>query len=492
MKQIYACIDLKSFYASVECCERKLNPLTTNLVVADQTRTEKTICLAITPSLKQYGLSGRARLFEVIQTVKEINQKRKKKVGKLKRKSYFDEEIQKDDTLELDYIIAPPRMSLYMKYSQRIYQIYLKFISEEDLFVYSIDEIFCNITPYLKNTKKTKEEFITSMIQAIYQETGITATAGIGTNLYLAKIAMDIVAKKAPPNEYGVRLASLTEASYRQILWDHKPLTDFWRIGTGIAKRLEKSGLHTMKDIAMASLERENDLFKIFGINAELIIDHAWGWEPCSIKDIKNYHPKQHSISTSQVLKEPYNYEHTKLIVKEMIELLSLDLVQKNILTNQITLTIGYDKINMEKESIREHYVSEVTKDHYGREIPKHAHGTIHLDYSTSSTREIEEKTLELFNQIINPHLWVRRIHITASSIQLENKRKTEYKQLDLFTNIEEYEQKRIKNQSEKKVQQAILKIKQKYGKNAILKAMNLKEGGTTIERNKQIGGHKE
>ena len=493
MNHTYICIDLKSFYASVECRERNLNPLTTNLVVADNTRTEKTICLAVTPSLKQYGLSGRSRLFEVVAKVKEINKERTPYEGK----SYDDTELQKNKHLQLDYIVAPPRMKLYMKYSTEIYHIYLKYFSPVDIFVYSIDEVFIDITNYLKLYRLSPKDLVTKIIQDVYEKTGITATAGIGTNLYLAKVAMDIVAKHQEANEFGVRIASLDEVSYRKELWTHKPITDFWRVGKGICKRLEKLHLYTMGDIANYSLENENKLFKLFGVNAELLIDHAWGWEPCNMKDIKNYKPQRNSLSSSQVLFKPYSYEEAKIIIQEMTELLTLDLVKKHLLTNHLVLTIGYDISNLEDETIRKEYEGEITKDFYGREIPKHAHGTIHVDHLTSSTIIIQEKIQELLDQIINQKLLVRRINISACNLQKEEgvKEQSIYKQLDFFTNNLEYDKKKRKEKEkevkEKKIQKTIIKLKEKYGKNTILIGTNLKEGATTIDRNNQIGGHK-
>ena len=498
MERVYACIDLKSFYASVECRERNLDPITTNLVVADNTRTEKTICLAVTPSLKQYGLSGRSRLFEVVQKVKEINQERKNLIQKrFKKKSYNDTEIQRNSDVELSYIIAPPRMKLYMKYSTKIYQIYLKFLSKEDIYVYSIDEVFCELTHYLKLYHLTPKELITKMIKEVYEETGITATAGIGTNLYLAKVAMDILAKHEPANEQGVRIAELTEKTYRERLWNHTPITDFWRIGPGIAKRLESKKIQTMGDLAKYSEEHERELFQLFGVNAELIIDHAWGWEPCTLKEIKNYKPSATSLSTGQVLHCPYNYSNTKVIVEEMIELLVLDMVEKGYSTNQIVMTIGYDRSNLEDKQMRKNYDGEITKDHYGRKVPKHAHGTIRIDYKTSSTKVIKEKGMELFERIINHNLLTRRINIAVCNLESNDSKQeeTEYKQLDLFTNQEELDKKKIeerrKEEEEEKLQKTIIKLKYKYGKNAMLIGTNLKEKATTIERNNQIGGHK-
>ena len=498
MNRIYMCIDLKSFYASVECVERKLNPLTTNLVVADESRTEKTICLAVTPSLKQYGLSGRSRLFEVIQKVNEINKQRKSKIKtKFIDKSFDDNELKNNSKLELDYIIAPPRMNLYMKYSAEIYNIYLKYLSEEDIYVYSIDEVFCDITNYLKLYKLKPKELVTKMIQDVYETTGITATAGIGTNMYLAKVAMDIVAKHVKANEQGVRIAVLNEMAYRKLLWEHKPLTDFWRVGKGISKKLENNGMFTMGDIALTSIENENKLFKLFGINAELLIDHAWGYEPCTISDVKKYKPKNNSISSGQVLHEPYDYEKAKLIVMEMTELLSLDLVNKNIVTDEIVLEISYDSSNLDNIGIFSKYIGEVKEDYYGRLVPKSAHGSIRLDHMTSSTKLIMKSVLQLYEKNVNKDLLVRKVNISFNNIIKNDSsiNKPIYKQFDLFSNNEEEIKNKEKELSdeedERKIQKTILDIKSKYGKNAILKGMNLMEGATTIDRNKQVGGHK-
>ena len=491
--KIYIAIDLKSFYASVECKERGLNPITTNLVVADSSRTEKTICLAVSPSLKSYGIPGRARLFEVIQKVKEVNIERKKKAprNEFTGSSYDDIALKKNSDLELSYIIAPPRMKYYMKYSTDIYNIYLKWFSHEDIYVYSIDEVFIDVTHYLKTYNMTARELVTKVIQDVYKETGITATAGIGTNLYLCKVAMDIVAKHVKPNQNGVRIAALDEITYRKILWNHRPITDFWRVGKGYAKKLEDKGIYTMGDIARVSLRNEDLLYKIFGINAELLIDHAWGWEPVTIESIKAYKPSTNSISSGQVLHCPYNYEKTKLIIKEMTELLTLELVEKKIVTDQIVLTIGYDVENLINKEIKENYTGEITIDRYGRKIPKHAHGTINLDHKTSSTKIIMKAVINLYERIIDKNLLTRRINITANNVISEDLVKKEFEQINLFTNYQEEEKKIKKEQSEKEIQKAMIDIKRKFGKNAILKGMNFMEGGTTIERNGQVGGHR-
>ena len=497
MKRIYCCIDLKSFYASVECRERKLDPLRTNLVVADKSRTEKTICLAVTPSLKKYGLSGRSRLYEVIQKVKEVNNLRKKENNykKFNGKSYDDIELSCRKDLELTFVIAKPQMYKYMKYSNAIYNIYLKYIAPEDIYVYSIDEVFIDLTSYLNTYKLSPEDLVTKMIKDVYDNLCITATAGIGTNMYLAKIAMDIVAKHMEPNEFGVRIASIDEMSYRKLLWNHRPLIDFWRIGPGIAKKLEKHRMFTMGDICRCSLKNEDLLYKLFGINAELIIDHAWGYEPVTIKDIMNYKPERSSISLGQVLHEPYDYKKTKLIVKEMIDNLSLDLVDKKVVTNKLVLSIGYDVINLIDPNISKKYFGEVTLDHYGRSVPKHAHGTINIDYRTSSNKILSKKIIELYNRIINKDLMVRRINIVACDIVDEKEQDNDIviEQLDLFSNIDNVlnnEKEKIDQKEENKLQHALLDIKKKYGKNAILRGMNFEDGGTARDRNKQVGGH--
>ena len=494
------CIDLKSFYASVECRERNLDPLTTNLVVADESRTEKTICLAVSPSLKSYGLSGRSRLYEVISKVKEINNERQKNIPNHKfLGSSFDNEILKKQVdLKLDFIIAPPRMSYYIKYSNKIYNVYLKYLSKEDIFAYSIDEVFCDITEYLNYYKLSPRDLATKILNDVYKTTGITATCGIGTNMYLAKIAMDIVAKHMDADKNGARIAELDEMSYRHILWGHKPLTDFWRIGRGISKKLEDNKMYTMGDIAFCSINNEDLLYKLFGINAELIIDHAWGYEPCTIRDVKSYKPITNSLSSGQVLHVPYDYTKTKLIVKEMIELLVLDLVEKNLITDSITLTIGYDIENLTNPNIKRHYNGEIVLDFYGRYVPKQAHGSIKLEKRTSSTKVIINEVVKLFDKIINKRLLVRRINISFNNLvkDIPQNKGVIYKQFDLFSNNEEVISNMLKEENdkinEKKLQEVLVKIKNKYGKNAILKAMNLEEGATTISRNSQIGGHKE
>lgn len=489
MDKAYIAIDLKSFYASVECVERGLDPLTTNLVVADKSRTEKTICLAVSPSLKSYGIPGRARLYEVIQKVNEINRS-KKRQHKLIKKSTNGTEIKKNPNLELDYIVATPRMAYYMRYSARIYSIYLRFIAPEDIFAYSIDEVFIDASSYLKMYKLSATELAQKIMKAVYDETGITATAGIGTNMYLAKVAMDIVAKHAEPNKNGARIAELNEMSYRKNLWEHRPLTDFWRVGRGYAKRLESAGLYTMGDIALCSEKNEDYLYKMFGISAELLIDHAWGYEPCEISDVKNYRPQNNSFSSGQVLKEPYDFKKARVVAEEMAEEMALSLLSKKLVTDQIVLTVGYDKTSLEN------YSGEVAKDFYGRTIPKHAHGTCNLKLKTSSSHLIQEAVSSLFDKYVKKDLLVRRITIDANHILPEDfKQEKNLEQLDLFTNYEKEKEDNsklsIELDKEKRANEAVLKIKRKYGKNAILKGINFEDGATGRERNMQIGGHK-
>lgn len=501
----YLAIDLKSFYASVECMERGLDPMTTNLVVADQSRTEKTICLAVSPSLKTFGIPGRPRLFEVVQKIKVVNAERQRKAPgrKFTGSSYHFAELQSHPELAVDYIVAPPQMAKYMEISTQIYNVYLKHIAPEDIHVYSIDEVFMDVTHYLKTYGLTARELAMRIILDVLKTTGITATAGIGTNLYLCKVAMDIEAKHIPPDENGVRIAELDEMSYRRKLWSHRPLTSFWRIGKGYAKKLESCGLYTMGDVARCSLGKPGDyynedlLYKLFGINAELLIDHAWGWEPCTMADIKAYKPESNSIGSGQVLQSPYEFEKAKLVVREMTELLVLDLVEKNLVTNQLTLTIGYDIENLSDPERRKQYHGPVTTDQYGRSIPKHAHGTANLDRYLSSTKLITGAMMNLFDRIVDPKLLVRRITITANRVIDEKaaQRKDEYQQLDLFTDYKAEEVRQREEQTElereKRMQKAMLDIKHKFGRNAILKGMNLQEGATAKDRNSQIGGHK-
>lgn len=504
-ERTYIAVDLKSFYASVECIERNLNPLTANLVVADSSRTEKTICLAVSPSLKSYGISGRARLFEVVQKIKEVNMIRRQKAPQqvFSGESSDDTVLKEHPELAVSYITAPPQMALYMQYSTRIYNIYLKYVAPEDIHVYSIDEVFMDVTDYLNTSKLTGFEFAQRIIEDVLENTGITATAGIGTNLYLCKIAMDIVAKHIPPDRNGVRIAELDEMKYRQLLWSHRPLTDFWRVGRGYAKKLEENGLFTMGDIARCSLGGPGDyynedlLYKLFGINAQLLIDHAWGWEPCTISDIKSYRPSSSSIGSGQVLQSPYDFDKARLIVREMTDLLVLDLVDRGLVTDQLILTVGYDIENLSNPEIRRLYKGPVTADRYGRKVPKHAHGTTNLENPTSSTRLIMDAVTNLYDRIVDRNLLVRRVNLSANNVTDEHTVSSEesYKQLDLFTDYEqllrEQEEEKKLLVKEKNLQKAVLDIKKKYGKNAVLKGMNLQEGAMTVKRNSQVGGHK-
>lgn len=489
----YICIDLKSFYASVECVRLNLNPLKTNLVVADKSRTEKTICLAVSPSLKSFGISGRPRLFEVIQKVKEVNKERIKKVYHFIGKSYDIDELN-NPRLELDYIVATPHMRDYMSISSKIYKIYLKYFASEDIHSYSIDEVFIDATNYLKGYNMTAYDLTNKIIRDILKETGITATAGIGTNLYLAKVAMDIIAKKIQPDKYGVRIAFLDEYKYRKLLWNHQPLTDFWRIGKGYATRLNSIGLYTMGDIARCSLGgfydkyNEDLLYNEFGINAELIIDHAWGYEPCLMKDIKSYVPENNSYGMGQVLHCPYDYDKAKLVVKEMADQLSLDLVGKNLVTNQLMLLINYDIENVNNLDLKE---SNLTLDCFGRKIPKHANATINVDY-TSSTNLIVKSFVKLYDSIVDKSLLIRKINISSRVYSKDKivKKKT-YEQIDLFSNKKNEDTLNTELEKELKAQKAIIDIKNKFGKNSVLKGMNLEKDATMKEKNEQIGGHK-
>ena len=504
-RKIYVAIDLKSFYASVECCERELDPLTTNLVVADSSRTEKTICLAVSPSLKSYGIPGRPRLFEVIQQVNAANKNRIKRAPgqEFVGKSWNLNELNQNPALEIDYITAPPQMAKYMEWSAKIYNVYLKYVAPEDIHVYSIDEVFMDITSYLKAAMCTEREYVKRIIQDVYRSTGITATAGIGTNLYLCKIAMDIVAKHVTADEDGVRIAQLDEMTYRKLLWNHRPLTDFWRVGKGYAKKLEAHGLFTMGDIARCSLgetkeyHNEDLLYKLFGVNAELLIDHAWGWEPCTIADVKAYKPENNCISSGQVLHCAYTFDKARVIVLEMADLLVLDLVDKGLVTDQIVLTVGYDIDNLTDANISNQYQGEVTIDYYGRRVPKHAHGTSNLPQKTSSTRLILEAVADLYDRIVNPKLLVRRVTLVANHVIDKNSiaESSEFYQMNLFTDFFEESKKPKEDieelERERRMQEAVISIKKRYGKNAIIKGMNLQEGATTIERNNQIGGHK-
>ncbi|MEE1037665.1 MAG: DNA methylase [Eubacterium sp.] len=504
-RKTYISIDLKSFYASVECMELGLDPMTTNLIVADASRTQKTICLAVTPSLKEFGIPGRPRLFEVEQKVKEINAMRQAKAPgrKFTGSSSDAEALKKDKSLKLEYIIAPPRMAHYIEYSTRIYDIYLKYVADEDIHVYSIDEVFMDVTNYLEKWKMNAREFASMILKDVYSSVGITATAGIGSNMYLCKVAMDILAKHADPDENGVRIAELTEESYRRKLWHHQPITDFWRVGKGYARKLKAHGMNTMGDVARCSIGKKHDfynedlLYKLFGVNAELLIDHAWGWEPCTISEIKKYRPEGHSLGSGQVLQEAYDYKKARLVVREMTDLLVLDLVNKKLVTDQMTLTVGYDIENLTDPRRRALYHGEITTDAYGRQVPKHAHGTVRLGQQTSSTSVILKAVTELFEDIVDKNLLVRRINIAANNIVYEDEIevKEEEEQLQFFVDYDQREKENKEaeedREKEKAIQHALINIKEKYGKNAIIKGMNLEEGATARGRNRQIGGHK-
>ena len=500
-QKTYIAIDLKSFYASVECLERGLDPMSVNLVVADEGRTEKTIGLAVSPSLKSFGISGRPRLFEVVQRVREVNARRRAAApnGRLVGKSYNIHELNRDPSLAVDYIVAAPRMAYYMEYSAKIYNVYLKYIAPEDIHVYSIDEVFIDATPYLKTYGLTPRELTMKIILDVLQTTGVTATAGIGTNLYLCKVAMDVVAKHIPADENGVRIAELDEELYRRTLWEHRPLTDFWRVGQGTQKKLESVGLCTMGDVARCSVGAPGDyyneelLYKLFGVNAELLIDHAWGWEPCRISDIKAYRPESNSICSGQVLQTPYTFEKARLVVREMTDRMALDLVDRGLLTDQMVLTVGYDVENLKGDT---RYRGETVVDRYGREIPKHGHGTANLKRHTSSTAELMEAVLSIYDRVVNPKLLIRRITLSACRVltETEAEKKRPCEQLDIFSVLQEDDgraEQDAAREKEKKIQEAMLDIQRKYGKNAILKGTSLEDGATAKDRNGQIGGHR-
>lgn len=498
-KRTYIAIDLKSMYASVECVARGLDPLTTNLVVADVSRTEKTTCLAVTPSLKAYGIAGRARLFEVVQRLREVNFERQMKSPgrRLTGKSTSDMELQQHPDWAVDYIAAPPRMAHYIEVSSKIYGIYLKYIAPEDIHVYSIDEVFMDVTAYLGSYKLTAHELALKMIRDVLLQTGITATAGIGTNMYLCKVAMDIVAKKAPADKDGVRIAELDEMSYRQQLWDYRPLTKFWRVGKGIAEKLALYGIDTMGKLARLSVQNEDLLYRLFGVNAELLIDHAWGWEPCTMDYVKAYRPETNSFSNGQVLQEPYSFRKARVVVQEMAESMALELVAKRLVTDQLVLTVGYDRESLTNPEIRAKYHGELTTDYYGRQVPKHAHGTANLQRQTSSTKLITDAIVELFDGIVNKDLLVRRLNVTVIHVVSESSanQNTVPQQLDLFTDYEALAKQEAEEKAalekERRMQEAQLKIKKRFGKNAILRGLNFEEGATAKERNEQIGGHR-
>lgn len=496
----YIAIDLKSFYASVECVDRGLDPLTTNLVVADSSRTEKTICLAVSPSLKSYGVGGRARLFEVVQKVREVNYERRMKIpyGMFTGKSWRNPDLQAHPDWELDYIVAPPRMARYMQMSAHIYSVYLKYIAPEDIHVYSCDEVFMDVTSYLSTYKKTPHDLAMTIVRDVLKQTGITATAGIGTNMYLCKVAMDIVAKHMPADKDGVRIAELDEKSYREKLWDHRPLTDFWRCGKGIVSKLAMYGIETMGQIARLSVKNEEVLYKLFGVNAELLIDHSWGWEPCTMDYVKSYRPETNSLSSGQVLHEPYTFSKARVVIKEMADAVSMDLLDKGLVTDQLVVTVGYDRTSLENPEIRAKYHGPVVKDYYGRDVPKSAHGTTNLDRQTSSTTLIMTAVEKLFDSIVNKDLLVRRLNITTNHVIPESRVKKQddkMVQLDLFTDYETLAKQKKEEEErlakERRMQEALLAIKKQFGKNSILKGLNFEEGATAKDRNEQIGGHK-
>ncbi|MCQ2411356.1 MAG: DNA methylase [Sphaerochaetaceae bacterium] len=492
MDHTYIAIDLKSFYASAECRRLQLDPLNTNLVVADQSRTEKTICLAVSPPLKALGVSGRPRLFEVVQKVAEINAARKLKAPgrRFRDKSYYEAELKADPSLEVDYVVAPPHMAHYMNVSASIYDIYLNYVAAEDIHVYSIDEVFIDVTHYLGTYRMTARELAMAMIRDVLSATGITATAGIGPNMFLCKVAMDIVAKHIPADKDGVRIAELDEMSFRRQLWSHTKLTDFWRIGHGTAAKLETFGMHTLGDVARMSLKNERLLYELFGVNAELLIDHAWGWEPCTMAQIKAYKPQNNSLSSGQVLPEPYDFEKGRLIAKEMADNLALDLLEKGLCTNNVSLYIGYDS------KCPDGFDGPFGYDWYGRKTPKSVHGGVKLDEYTSSAVTITKAIMEIYDQIVDKRLWVRRVNIGAGGVVLEGyEQLCANEQLDLFTDYDALEnekrKKREQRDKEKRQMLAVLEIKKRFGKNALVRGMNLEEGAKTIDRNNQIGGHK-
>ena len=488
-KGAYIAIDLKSFYASVECRERGLDPLTARLVVADESRTEKTICLAVSPALKAFGIPGRARLFEVVQRVKEVNRERRAR-----------------GEAEIDFIAARPRMALYMEYSARIYDVYLQFIAPEDIHVYSVDEVMIDASPYLKTYGMTPRQLAKKLVQEVYSKTGITATAGIGTNLYLCKVAMDIGAKHVDADEDGVRIAQLDEKSYREQLWNHRPLTDFWRVGRGTARKLEENGLYTMGDVARCSLGRPGEfhneelLYRLFGVNAELLIDHAWGWEPCGIADVKAYKPKDSSLTSGQVLEGPYSFDKARVIAREMADLMSMGLVRKGLVADQMVLTVGYDIDNLRDPERAKRYHGPLETDYYGRTVPKSAHGSQNMGGFTSSTEEVVNAILSIYDRTVNPDLFVRRMYVVANHVkeaapEASAEKEVRYEQLSLFDDHEEEEQEKARREEqrakERRIQEAMLEIRERYGGNAILKGTDLQEGATARERNQQIGGHR-
>ena len=498
-ERTYLAIDLKSFYASVECCERGLDPLNTNLVVADESRTDKTICLAVSPPLKSFGIPGRLRLFELKQLIKDINSKRKKEApGKiLIKQSYLLSELLENKSLELSFIIAPPRMAYYMDYSSKIYSVYLKHVAPEDIVVYSIDEVFIDITDYISSSRFSPRGFAKEIIKDVYETTGITATVGIGTNLFLSKVAMDIMAKHIEADKNGLRIAELDEMSFRTELWSHRPITDFWRISRGYERRLAENGMYTMGDIALCSVVNEDLLYNLFGKNAELLIDHAWGWEPCTIEAIRNFKPQKNSISSGQVLKKPYTTQKARTVILEMADAVSLQLVDKGMVTNQVTINVDYDVESLTDPNRCLEYHGKVVTDRFGRRIPQSVHGSSNLDPSTSSGNLITAAVSSVYDRIVDENLLIRRLTLTVNNVKGKElvRANDSFEQLDLFTDYSELETAgeiaKERLHRENKMQQAILNIKKKYGNNSIIKGMSLEEDATAKERNTQIGGHK-
>lgn len=497
-ERTYIAIDLKSFYASVECVERGLDPMMTNLLVADVSRSEKTICLAVSPSLKAYGIPGRPRLFEVVSRIQQMNAERQRKApyGRFVGKSASAAQLKESPGLAIDYIIAPPRMAFYIEYSTRVHKVYLKYIAPEDIHVYSIDEVFIDATSYLKLYGLTPRQLTMRIISDVLASTGITATAGIGTNMYLAKVAMDIVAKHIPADKDGVRIAELDESKYRRMLWNHRPITDFWRVGRGTAQRLHSYGIDTMGQVARCSISNEELLYELFGVNAELLIDHAWGWEPCTMDMVKAYKPATNSISSGQVLSCAYTFEKARVVVREMVDAMSLELLDKRLVTNQLVLTVGYAAQNIDnKEAVKDVSIS-FTLDRYGRRVPKHAHGTTNLDRHTSSNMLIAEAVMPLFDRIVNHSLLVHRLNLTANNVIAEDKAAgPAHFQPDLFTDYEalarKYAEEKAALAKERRMQETLLDIRKRFGKNIILKGLNFADGATAKDRNHQIGGHK-
>ncbi len=477
----FIAIDLKSFYASVECVERGMDPLDTCLVVADASRTNKTICLAVSAALKTFKTGGRPRLFELEQKVREANRGRRGW-----RKSISLKELTENPQLKVDYIVAPPRMSRYLEYSHTIEEIYQRYISADDLYVYSVDEVFIDATPYLNLYGLSAVDLARKIVRDIARSTGITATAGVGTNMYLCKVAMDIMAKKMTADEYGVRVAELNEMTYREQLWEHQPLTDFWRLGPGTARRLAQFGMLTMGDVARCSIDNEALLYRQFGVNAEFLIDHAWGYEPVTMAEVKAYRPATHSLSNGQVLTEAYPAAKARIVALEMIDNLSLKLIDHQLLTDQMTLTISYDHENILNPELRANYTGKIKTDHYGRPVPVHSHGTSNLPHPTSAGSELSEALGELFDRIVNRGLLIRRLTIALN--RLTSEADTPPAQLELFV---DYDELTSRTERERRRQEAILSIKKQFGKNAILRGLNYAEGATQRQRNSQIGGHK-